>query len=143
MSLRQPVRQKPIPLAIQMEHISKNFKEFSCSIDRNTGIWRGRIQPTPANRSYLVEIKYHLHESPEVFIIEPQLTRRKDQHEIPHTYSDERLCLFLPRSREWHGGLLLTQTIIPWTVLWLFYYEAWLATGDWLGGGVHPRRSER
>jgi len=24
--------------------------------------------------------------------------------------------------------------------LWLFYYEIWLATGEWCGGGVHPEK---
>lgn len=32
----------------------------------------------------------------------------------------------------------LDQTIVPWTMLWLFYFEEWLASGDWKGGGMHP-----
>ena len=32
----------------------------------------------------------------------------------------------------------LATTIVPWCSEWLFYYELWLATGEWLGGGVHP-----
>ena len=33
----------------------------------------------------------------------------------------------------------LDQTIVPWTTLWLFYFEEWLASDDWKGGGMHPR----
>ena len=30
------------------------------------------------------------------------------------------------------------ETIVPWASLWLYYYEVWHATGEWLGGGEHP-----
>lgn len=30
---------------------------------------------------------------------------------------------------------LISDTIIPWVADWLLYYELWLATGEWLGGG--------
>jgi hypothetical protein len=29
-------------------------------------------------------------------------------------------------------------TIVPWAMLWLFYFEEWLSSSDWKGGGVHP-----
>ena len=32
---------------------------------------------------------------------------------------------------------LISNTIIPWTIEWLYFYELWLATGEWLGGGEH------
>jgi transposase InsO family protein len=32
----------------------------------------------------------------------------------------------------------LDQTIVPWTSLWLFYFEDWLSEGEWRGGGEHP-----
>lgn len=35
--------------------------------------------------------------------------------------------------------MYLNATIIPWTSEWLFNYEVWLATGEWRGGGMHPR----
>jgi len=34
--------------------------------------------------------------------------------------------------------LKLTQTLIPWTAEWLWYFEDWLTTRDWAGGGMHP-----
>jgi hypothetical protein len=27
---------------------------------------------------------------------------------------------------------------VPWLLLWLSFYELWLITGEWHGGGVHP-----
>jgi hypothetical protein len=32
----------------------------------------------------------------------------------------------------------LDQTVVPWTSLWLFYFEDWLASNEWKGGGEHP-----
>jgi len=32
----------------------------------------------------------------------------------------------------------IDQTIVPWAVLWLFYYEEWLVSDRWKGGGEHP-----
>lgn len=32
----------------------------------------------------------------------------------------------------------LVDSVLLWASLWLFFYEVWLATGDWLGGGEHP-----
>ena len=28
--------------------------------------------------------------------------------------------------------------LVGWAAEWLFFYEVWLATGMWLGGGLHP-----
>ena len=37
----------------------------------------------------------------------------------------------------------ISETIVPWTFLWLWYFEEWLASDVWKGGGVHPSRVER
>jgi hypothetical protein len=31
---------------------------------------------------------------------------------------------------------------VPWTALWLFYFEEWLTSDDWKGGGIHPAIDE-
>lgn len=36
----------------------------------------------------------------------------------------------------------LDHTVVPWTLLWLFYFEEWLESNDWKGGGVHPKDTE-
>jgi hypothetical protein len=32
--------------------------------------------------------------------------------------------------------MLLATSIVPWLLAWLIDYELWLATGEWLGGGM-------
>ena len=49
-----------------------------------------------------------------------------------------RLCLYLPASGEWDNTMLLDQTIVPWTYLWLAYFEEWLWSDGWKGKGRHP-----
>jgi hypothetical protein len=32
----------------------------------------------------------------------------------------------------------LNETYLPWTSEWLDYFEEWLVTDVWAGGGAHP-----
>lgn len=34
--------------------------------------------------------------------------------------------------------MLISETIVPWASEWLFYFELWLVTKEWMGGGEHP-----
>jgi len=105
-------------------------------------IWRGRIQPTLLCRSYLVEIELHHHiYSPIIKVIDPPLEKR-DGKIIPHLYKEGTLCLHRPKNKHWVPGMSIADTIIPWTSLWLYYYEEWHRTSIWHGGGEHPGDSE-
>ena len=68
------------------------------------------------------------------------LASKYPDKELPHVYSqkEQRLCLYYPRGRcAWNSSMGIAKTIMPWTSEWLFFYELWLATGEWLGGGIH------
>ena len=39
---------------------------------------------------------------------------------------------------EFASDMLIADTYIPWAIEWLYYYEIWLVTGEWCGGGIHP-----
>jgi hypothetical protein len=102
----------------------------------------GSLQPTPTSRSYAVIIFYQAGEQPGAFV--PGLLPRTDAERIPHTYGPDRPCLFYPPGREWRSDMTIATTIVPWLSLWLYYYEIWLATGSWQGGGVdHEPKSEK
>ena len=71
------------------------------------------------------------------------LRRRTPDEPIPHTFEGDQPdtddpCLYLPGSGEWSSDKKLALTFVPWLSLWLFFYESWLVTGEWQGGGVHP-----
>lgn len=107
-------------------------------------VWRYIASPTPLSRSYAVRIDYHQGDIPNVFIEEPDLIALANGRRLPHVYEQKptRLCLYLPRAREWANGMRIDQTIVPWTALWLFYFEEWLTSDDWKGGGEHPGKPQ-
>lgn len=89
---------------------------------------------------YRVRVTYKLGEHPDVFVEEPDLKVLAEGKRIEHLYSQEtvELCLWLPFTGQWDSRMSIAETIMPWTALWLYYFEDWLATGSWRGGGVHP-----
>ena len=120
---------------------------------RNDAQWEGQLQPLC--QTYTVHVSLsrarlqdgaELRRPPCVTDINPLLRRRaQDPSEpIPHHYTNQNctslpiLCLYDPDAREWHPGLAVAKTVIPWTIDWLACYEGWLATGNWTGGGRHP-----
>ncbi|WP_139070025.1 hypothetical protein [Bacillus sp. FJAT-27225] len=119
--------------------MEKAFPNFQTDWKRNTVIWTGTLKPTPLSRCYTVQIFYSLTmDQPKIIVLSPPLRKRGDAN-IPHTYPGNKLCLFRPKKKEWTKAMLISETIIPWTSLWLYYYEMWQATGEWFGGGEHPR----
>jgi hypothetical protein len=98
--------------------------------------------PTPISRLYRLRLEYRRGARPQVWVLSPDVTDlAKDKGSIPHLYDRNhpvKLCLYLPRTREWRSDRSLAHTIVPWSVEWLLHFEAWLATGVWSGGGEHP-----
>lgn len=103
--------------------------------------WVGNVRPQ--FQTYRIEIIHQIQELPEVRVLSPALTRLPDNEEgaLPHVYppaNDPRLCLYDPATDEWDHSMLISKTIVPWTLDWLACYELWLMTGKWTGGGRHP-----
>jgi hypothetical protein len=112
---------------------------FTCRVRGNRLVCHGQIQPTALTACYRVRLEYEEGgDDPKVWVEEPKLRRRNSDEPIPHTYEDDRPCLHRPRKREWTPDKLIATTILPWLSMWLLYYEIWLATGAWHGGGEHP-----
>ena len=98
----------------------------------------GQIRPTSRSSMYNFVIKYNLATGPQTRIVVPQLRKNDSGGDIPHLYPNGSLCLYRPKYQEFTRTDFLSDTIIPWTSLWLYYYEQWHITGNWLGGGEHP-----
>lgn len=86
--------------------------------------------------------------SPDVFVMAPDLQTLAGDKLLPHTYRHDgpgtKLCLWRPRRCDWTPQLKLSQTFVPWTAEWLWYFEDWLSTDKWAGGGEHPKvRAQR
>jgi hypothetical protein len=115
------------------------------------GLWRGQI--TALSCPYEISILYvtrHFQPGfewrhsyfPEVRVLAPQISRRPEEPElpIPHVYDENSvarppLCLFDPAEDGWLPSQAIAETTIPLAADWLRFYEAWQATGIWMGGG--------
>jgi len=102
-------------------------------------------RPSPLGREYRIMID-RLNRA-RVFVLEPNLRTLADDRTIPHIYSTIRhpkypsaicLCLYHPDRNESPFGTLLSDTLVPWTILWLYFFESWLVSNVWEGGGEHP-----
>lgn len=133
---------KALTLGQQMAKMAALFPQFQCAWRRGRARWLGPVKPSAMSEEYRVRVEYGIGESPKAWVLSPSLRPRDGCNSIPHTYPGPRPCVFLPGSDEWRPDQYISDTIIPWTSLWLFYYEVWHATGEWLGGGVHPQAKE-
>lgn len=109
--------------------------------------WRFQLRPTPLSRCYTLRVEFQQGQVPCLYVDKPDLVLLSEDRRLPHVYSQRptRLCLYLPRAQEWDPSMRLDTTIIPWAGLWLYYFEEWLESDEWKGGGVHlpepkPRR---
>lgn len=100
------------------------------------------ISPTAFSREYRCLLLITRAGSPEMFVLGPDLASLADGRSLPHIYrhagDSTKLCLWLPRKHEWTAQMRLLETYIAWTSEWLNYFEEWLLTDHWAGGGEHP-----
>lgn len=102
-------------------------------------VWRYLTRPTVLSREYAVRIEFDRNDIPKAFINSPDIEELAEGKELPHIYHDPvRLCLYLPLAKEWHASMRIDDTFVPWIATWLYYFEDWLACGEWRGGGAHP-----
>ena len=128
---------KAITLAKQAYTIEYIYPNFITEITPNGElIVYGDLKPSPISTNYKVKINYKLGKQPRVEVLNPKL--RGNGKKIPHTYSQDRPCIYHPKYNEWKKSDYISDSIIPWLSLWLYYYEIWKVTGEWLGGGKHP-----
>ena len=130
-----------ISLVKQKTALINNYKNSTCRIDNNELIWTGKIKPTSLSKEYTVLMCYKLRGIPKVWVYGDEL-ENLESTDFPHKYDIDienkmvRICLYT--NSEFDSSMYLANTIIPWTIEWLYYYEIWLVTGEWLGGGIHP-----
>lgn len=132
-----------ISLFIQERKLKLMFPNSIANRDNEKRLeWEGAIKPTPLSAEYKIKLIYDIKRDykVDVYVKDPHpLRMAKNKTELPHVYSTkkQKLCLYYPKNKEWHKGLLFTETIIPWASEWLAHYELWVVTGEWHGGGIH------
>ena len=129
---------KKITLPIQGLLLKSTYPESKIFIKNNCLIWYGEIKPTPFSHVYKIKIICNRGKKPKIFLCGEHI-EGIEKNDFPHNYHKDKkkqevhLCLNMPH--EFNYSLRIVDTIIPWTQEWLFYYEIWLITGQWRGGG--------
>ncbi len=138
------MRYRPSVLSIgqQVARMRLHFPAFTYRLEthqkKHIPTWRGTLQPTDVSPNYQVQIQYRYLKMPRVWVLSPMLPS-----DAPHRYSDGSLCLYYPGDGSWTPALPIAQTFVPWTALWLAYYEIWLRTGRWYGLEVPHGQSKK
>jgi hypothetical protein len=133
-------RREVLPIGQQVIRMQRERPEFKSAFNRNEVIWTGQLTPTKMSDTYTLRIKYKVPDRPVVEVIAPALRPLPDKR-IPHRFAGGDLCLH--KHGQWTANMFIASTIIGWAALWLFFYETWLITGKWEGGGEEPKARKK
>lgn len=139
-----------LTLAEQDRRIRRDWQFRAVLVGHDIALWRGTV--TSLSATYDISIVLALHPEqdgfefahswfPEVRVQAPVLTRRPQEPDVPmpHVYEESSprpmLCLFDPAERGWWPDMPIADTTLPLVADWLRFYEGWMATGVWTGGG--------
>lgn len=128
-------KQRILTPAEQLYYMQLCWPGFAVSRSGSVISWTGQITPAAMCDTYTVRVSHKSVGRPDVEVVAPKL-RAYPGKRLPHMFSDGTLCLHL--SNEWNGGKIIAHTVMHWAARWLFFYEIWLLTGDWQGGGHEP-----
>ncbi len=134
------MKRKKITLGVQRLALMKKYPNGICTCKFNQLNWVGKLRPTALSREYNIKVRYTGRGLPSVLLYGKNLLGfgRKD---LPHHFDCYRkegvdyIPLCLCQWWEFDSNKLLSDTIMPWILEWLYQYEIWLATGQWNGGG--------
>lgn len=127
-----------LTLQKQYTSICATYPDFNATLFRSKLIVYGNIKPTARSEIYSFRLRYSLPNHLDIIITNPKLKPNFKGERVPHVYSGMKLCLYQPNYKEFTPSQYLSRTVFGWISLWLYFYEIWHITGDWLGGGEHP-----
>ena len=119
---------------------------FSCK--RNQIVAELPIRYENGPPKYKLKIIIGTYGDYECFIISPQISYANGMpphiyfgdskvDEVNKVFKELHICLHLPGSDEYSIDAPIMETIVSWAIKWTEFYELWLLTGVWYGGGKH------
>lgn len=130
-----------IPVQTQMRMLLKDYPQSKGTLINGKGQWYLTVKPTPKSEEYKLRISFIHGVCPIIEVVKPNnLVRKMEEADFNHIYRDSKhgkqmLCLYA--EGEWTPQKFISKTIVPWAAEWCYFYEVWLDTGKWLGGGYH------
>lgn len=137
-----------LKLVEQKNDLELKYPDSEVWIKSGVLTWIGKVKTNPFSKEYDLKVEYKMGKSPQVWLMNEVVEDNKE-YRTPHNYGvDEKeksiqLCLYKPRNKEWMKHYSIADTIIPWAIEWIYFYELWKITGEWKGGGDHPTAKDR
>lgn len=128
---------KPLPIAQQKAELLLAYHDL-VTMERNRNIvdCQIRLHPTENSREYIIRIRYEGHGRPQAWLIDSplKLVEGKKPH---HIYGENQcgqteLCVFKWDLDKWDSQKSLATVFVPWVITWLYAYEIWQITGEWI-----------
>ncbi len=137
---------KRLSLAKQQLALLQSFSGSECYIvGHKKLVWKGQLSPSILSRSYPVVLEYTFGHMPKVRVSGEGI-KKIDAPDFPHVfhrdYEKNEVEVCLCYGNEFTPEMLLADTYIPWAIEWLYFYEIWLVTGEWKGGGIHHQQKK-
>ncbi len=130
-------KSNPFSINLQYSNLKSRCPNADVNVYKNKLQYTDIFQPTPLSRNFKIIIEYELGAQPKIYVQNYILRELADSQKIPHIYDGDLLCTFHPPSNEWNKFKYLS-IIIPWISNWLYFFEEWLFSKEWKGGGIHP-----
>lgn len=136
--MKIPQYSKYITSCEQLNRLLYDFPESKGRMTSGTSfVWKYILHPCESSDFYNIEIRYDdAWPCPRVYIKTP-LALHPDAKELPHVFDGKKQQICLNFTGEWNKTRAISSYYVPWASEWLFYYETWVITGEWLGGGIH------
>ena len=125
----------------QIADLKKHYMDVNYTFKKQRFIVSIQLKPTENSMTYNVKYVIDVGSTIVNVFVDGLNKFNCNDLRIPHLYSNGSLCLYYPKDHEWDYHDLWSETLIPWTSLWLYFFEIWLVTGEWIGGGIHAGKS--
>lgn len=113
-----------LSLPLQACLLRHKYPESKVSVKKGKLVWEGNLKPLSLSREYKVQLICERRDNPKVFLKGSNI-KGIERVDFPHHYKKTKhgvlLCLNYPA--EFNYSMKLTDTIIPWTLEWLCFYE--------------------
>ena len=104
--------------------IKRKYSESTYIVNKGKVVVNIFLRPSEGSMKYKVKLLAKIGSTKvDVFVVEPNIRELKKKLSIPHLYPDGSLCLYYPDYNEWSAEDLWADTLIPWTCLWLYFFQ--------------------
>lgn len=130
-------KNKPFTIAQQKAGLLFTYHDLvTMSRNRNAVDCQIRLCPTDNSREYVIRIFYKGYGRPQAWLLDPPL-EMFDGAKPHHIFGEDQnghpeLCVYKSGQDKWDSQKSLAIFFVPWVITWLYAYEIWLITGEWI-----------